>query len=116
MLGILLIYWIGKYFYKLADLYNKHKWAYGILGVLAYYGGTFFFGFFVGFILEFSSPGYADSVNELFFGFLMIPLGLLCCFLLYKYLEKKWKKEVPNINELLENFGEKEELNISEDA
>ena len=34
MLGLLLIYFIGKYFYDLAAEFEKNKWLYAILGVV----------------------------------------------------------------------------------
>ena len=34
MLGLVLLYWIGKYFYKLAEEYDKSKWGFAILGLV----------------------------------------------------------------------------------
>ncbi len=99
MLGLLLLYWIGKYFYKLAEAYDKSAWTYAILGIVAYYGGTLVFGIIFGIIAEIISPGFIDSFNENLLGLLMLPFGLLSCYLLYKYLEKTWKKNRP-VNEI----------------
>lgn len=99
MLGLLLIYWIGKYFYNLAEEYEKSQWGYAILGVVVYYGGTFFFGFVVGMIVEMVSPGFIEGFNETMLGILMIPFGILSAYLLYKYFEKTWEKNKPE-NEL----------------
>ncbi len=41
MLGLFLLYFIGKIFYQLAEAHNKNKWVFAILGVIAYYAGTF---------------------------------------------------------------------------
>ncbi|WP_291866277.1 hypothetical protein [Maribacter sp.] len=95
MLGLLLLYWIGKYFYKLAEEYNKSEWGYAVLGILVYYGGIFFFGLIAGIIGEIVSPGFSETFNETLFGFIMLPFGILSCYLLYKYLEKTWKKNRP---------------------
>lgn len=97
MLGLLLLYWIGKYFYKLAEQYNKHQWGYTILGIAVYYGGMFLCSFLAGVILEVYSPGYIDGINETLFGVFMIPFGLLSCYLLYLFLEKNWKKTASDL-------------------
>ena len=102
MLGILLLYWIGKYFYKLAEEYNKSKWGFAILGVVVYYGGTLVFGFLMGIIGEVISPGFFDDFNETVLGLIILPFGILSCYLLYKYLDKTWKMKQEHLN--LESF------------
>lgn len=92
MLGLLLLYWIGKYFYKLAEEYNKSQWGFAVLGVITYYAGTFFSGVFIGIATEIISPGYWDDFNEMLFGVMMIPFGLLSAYILYKILESSWKR------------------------
>lgn len=99
MLGLILIYWIGKYFYKLAEEYDKNKWAFAILGIVVYYGSIILFGITTGIVSEIVSPGSIETMNETLLSILMLPLGLLSCYLLYKYLEKTWKKNRP-INEI----------------
>jgi len=42
MFGIILIYWVGKYFYQLAIEFNKSKWGYAVLGLATYYGSQLF--------------------------------------------------------------------------
>jgi membrane protein implicated in regulation of membrane protease activity len=101
MLGLVLLYWIGKYFYKLAEEYNKSQWGFAILGIVVYYGGILLFSVVVAIIMEIIFTGFLDTVNETLYGILMIPLGILSCYLLYKYLEKTWKKNKP-INEINE--------------
>lgn len=95
MLGILLLYWIGKYYYKLAEKYNKSEWGYAILGVFSYYGGTILAGLITGIAAELLYPGSIENTNETVLGILMLPFGVLTCYLLYKYLEKTWEKNKP---------------------
>ena len=109
MLGLILIYWIGKYFYNLADDYNKSKWGFTILGVVSYYGGLLFFGFAIGIIAEIFSPGFFDGFNETLYGLICLPLGVLTCYLLYQYLEKTWKKEEPMNNNSIDEIGKSQE-------
>lgn len=96
MLGLLLLYWIGKYYSQLAEEYQKSKWGYAILGIVSYYGGILFFSAIVGVFGELMYPGFSDNINETLFGIVMLPFGILSCYLLYKYLEKTWKKNKPD--------------------
>lgn len=106
MLGLILLYWIGKYFYKLAEEYDKNKWAHAIFGIAVYYGGALGVGITFGIVAEIMSPGFIDSINETLLSIMMLPFGILSCYLLYKYLEKTWKKNLP-INEIDEIGNEK---------
>ncbi|MBP1838883.1 hypothetical protein [Formosa algae] len=105
MLGLVFLYWIGKYFYKLAEKYNKSKWGFAILGVVVYYAGIILFSFSIALILEILAPGYISDINESLLGIVMLPFGILSCYGLYKYLEKTWKKNQPNTSELLDEIG-----------
>ncbi len=109
MLGLILLYWIGKYFYKLAEEYDKSKWGFAILGIVVYYAGTLIFGFGIGVIAEIISPGFFDGFNETILGLIVLPFGILSCYLLYKYLDKTWKKNIPIKDELIDQIGKVEE-------
>lgn len=92
MLGLLLIYYIGNKFYQLAFEYEKSGWGYAIIGVITYYGITFLSGFVFAYVyLEFIDSSM-DSGTEFGLTVLSIPIGLLGAFLLYKSLERNWKK------------------------
>ncbi|WP_025743522.1 hypothetical protein [Aquimarina pacifica] len=106
MLGLLLLYWIGKYFYKLAEEYNKSKWGFAILGIVVYYGGIIFFSLIIGIIFEITSPGFLDTFNETLLSIIMIPFGMLSSYLLYQYLEKIWKKNRSDLHESIDKIGE----------
>lgn len=92
MLGLILLYFIGKYFYRLAEEYDKSKWGFAILGVVVYYASTFVaailyyaFGFF--------DIDTTNRYNDLAVSFAALPFGILSCYLLYYFLEKNWKKQ-----------------------
>ncbi|NRB60359.1 MAG: hypothetical protein HRU50_10545 [Winogradskyella sp.] len=99
MLSIIFLYWLGKYFYKLAEEYDKNKWGFAILGIVVYYAGTFFFGALIGIILGLTAPDTLENMNEMLLGLLMIPFGILSCYILYKQLEKNWERNKP-VNEI----------------
>ena len=89
MLGLLLLYWIGKYYYKLAEKYNRSRWGFAILGIVAYYGGVIVFGMIVGIIIEIVSPGYIETMNDLLLSVIIMPFGILSTYLLYKLIENR---------------------------
>ncbi|MGJ8551201.1 hypothetical protein [Winogradskyella wichelsiae] len=110
MLGLILLYWIGKYFYKLAEEYDKSPWGFAILGIVVYYAGILVSGFIAGIVAELTAPGSLDNFNEVLLGILLLPFGILACYLLYKYLEKTWEKNKPNPSSLIEEIGKPNEL------
>ena len=110
MLGLILLYQIGKYFYKLAEEYNKSPWGFAVLGIVVYYAGILVCGFILGIVAEITAPGSLDNFNEVLLGILLLPFGILSCYLLYKYLEKTWKKNKPNPSSLIEEIGKPNEI------
>ena len=104
MFGFVFIYWIWKGFSNLAISYNKNKWKYFIIGLVSYFGFSFviavvfmvIMGFVSGFDLvgngEYDSPAYNICFSV---------LGGLCCYGVYKLLERKGEKE----RELAEKEG-----------
>lgn len=96
MLGVLLLVFIGRYFYELANEFDKdHKWLYPIIGIAAYYAGIFFFGLLLAIIIEFISPNFLNDSNELFFGFMVAPFGVLCTYIIYRLFKKNWQENTP---------------------
>jgi hypothetical protein len=91
MLGLLLVYFIGKYYYQLAFQHNRNAWGYAILGVIVYYGTTFLSGFLFAFAYMEMGNDSIDSGTELLLTVLSIPIGILGAYILYKGLEKSWK-------------------------
>lgn len=92
MVGLILLYFVGKAFYDLAGLNNKGQWLYALLGVGSYYAGLF-----VGSILI--AVGYelfigsVDEINETLLGFLGLPFGVLMCWGFYRLLKGRWEKK-----------------------
>lgn len=81
---IAFVYWIWRTFSRLAEKFHKQKWMYGLLGIF-----TFFFGAnVIAVILEIFIADYILS------GILRLPIGLLSCWGLYKYLQKSWTKAI----------------------
>lgn len=92
MLGLLLIYWIGKKFYVLAENHNRSPWGFAILAVVVYYISQFVFGL----ILVVINPETFENMDngmEMGFNLLGVLVGLGIWYLLFLYLERKWENE-----------------------
>ena len=92
MIGLVLIYYLGKQFYELAELYNKNKWLFAVLGVVIYYSGTLLFGLLLGVWAGFTRNLSVFDTSDLVLGLMGIPLGLLSAWLFYFLLKKNWSK------------------------
>jgi hypothetical protein len=92
MIALVLLYFAGKAFYDLAGKHGKHQWGFAILGVASYYGGVLLGGVILGIVLEIYSPGYVETANETMLSIMMIPIGVLTCYLTYILLKKNWSK------------------------
>lgn len=80
MLGILLIYFIGKYFYRLAEKFNQNKWLYAILGIVTYYVGTFVGGIILAIFDELLTMEI-NWENNFALGLLVLPFGIASTYL-----------------------------------
>jgi len=106
MLGILLIYWLGKYFYQLAEKYDQNKWLYTILGIVVYYVSQLIFGLILGIFNELF--GWGINFDNFAINLLGIPIGLLVSYLFYLLLEKVWKRDVFIIKDSIHDIGKPE--------
>ncbi len=97
MLSLIFIYFLGKYFYTLAETYDKSKWGYAIPGLATYYGSTFFVTSLIAIILAFTlGEAAVDNFanDKLLLTFMSIGVGIVSCILLYKFLENRWTKQL----------------------
>jgi hypothetical protein len=92
MIGLLLIYFIGKYFYDLAGQYKKSKWGFAILGVISYYLGILIGGAVIGLLFEFVLEIPVEGFSDIALGLMSIPMGILACWGFYKLLKSQWTK------------------------
>ncbi len=104
MLGILLIYFIGKRFYDLSEEYKQNKWLYAILSIVVYYVGIFSTGIILGIIISLGIMDI-DLENSLMISLISLPFGLGAVYLFYILLEKKWKKTVVVVKDEIQDIG-----------
>ena len=103
MISIILLIIMGRFFYKLAEEYNKSKWGYAILGIVTYYGTSIIYGITYVLIYFMANPNaHEDDISETFLNLTGIPIGIGGAYLLYYFLERNWKRskkeEVESIN------------------
>ena len=108
MLGVLLLFFIGRYFYNLAHKYQKNGWLYGFVGIVTYYAGGFAIVLFYVIVVEFFQWNIYGSDNEIYMSLLALPFGILSCYLLYHQLERQFqgKNHSPKANTLDEELFE----------
>ena len=104
MLGILLIYFIGKRFYDLSEEYNQNKWLYAVLSIVVYYAAGAFFGVILG-ILALILEWDINWENNFGINLLGIPIGLLTDWGFYVILENRWKKKIVLVKDEIEDIG-----------
>ncbi|XCF05671.1 hypothetical protein ABI125_13210 [Tamlana crocina] len=104
MLGILLIYFIGKRFYDLAEEYNQSKWLYAILSIVIYYvSGAVVLAIVA--ILDMRIFGWGFDWNSFGINLLSLPVGLLTLWGFYTLLENRWKKSVVVVKDEIGDIG-----------
>jgi len=105
MIGIFLIYFIGKYFYNLADEFDKNKWVFAILGVVTFYAAQVILGVILAISDLLFSTNLIEGSSDATLSFLGIPVGLLACTGLYFFLKKFWKKNTKMEDNKIEEIG-----------
>lgn len=104
MLGLLFLYFVGKYFYRLAEEFNKNKWLFAILGIIVYYVGTFIGGTLLVVLDGLIGIGF-DWDNNLALGLIALPFGIAAAYLFHFILRKQWKKSFVVAEDEIQNIG-----------
>ncbi|HYG18098.1 MAG TPA: hypothetical protein VD816_04180 [Ohtaekwangia sp.] len=93
MIGLVLLYFVGKAFYDLANRNNRNKWLFAILGIGAYYAGLVVGGVMIGIGYEIFLEDGIDNANEMLLGFMALPMGVLVCWGYYRLLKSRWERK-----------------------
>lgn len=104
MLGLLLIYSVGKQFYDLAKKHNRSGWLFAILGILTYYASQFILGILIGVIFVITDQPISPDM-DVWFTIGGIVLGAGITYLFYQLLKRQWTKKpvVIERDDLLDN-------------
>lgn len=93
MLGILMLFFIGRYYYQLAFEFEKNKWVFAIIGILTYYAGTLIAAFIFGAVAVLSGNESWLEMGDLGLSLIALPFGLLAAWGLYRILDNNWKNK-----------------------
>ena len=109
MLGLLVIYWIGKWYYKLAEKHEKTKWGFAILGPVIYYAGSVIGVVLI--MLGFMVLGYEEefyNINDRLLDFMGVPFGALACWGIYQLLKRRWEEKalIPQKADVLDDLDQ----------
>ena len=90
MLGLLLIYFVGRAFYRLAETHKRSKWLFAILGVVTYYVTQFLCA--LGLVSYMISRGRDfTSGDEMVITLVGILVGAIGVAVFYAILKKVWE-------------------------
>lgn len=105
MLGVLLIYFIGKRFYDLSEEYDQSKWGYAILGIVVYYALGFLLVMVIVLLDVWVFNWDFDWDSSFGMNLLVLPFGLLAVWIFYHILENKWKKKIIVVKDEIQDIG-----------
>lgn len=89
ILGYILLFYIGFYYYRLAENHNKNKWLYVILGVILYFIGLIGYTFFVKFL---TNKKY-DELDIVMVSIKAVFTGVLVVFIVFQILDTVWERK-----------------------
>lgn len=98
MLGILILFFIGRIFYRLAERYGRNVWGYGALGIVLFYLSMTLSGALSAIAYDLFGFGSIDEMSDNMIFILSFPLGLLIYYGFYKFTEKKFKDKGAFLN------------------
>lgn len=104
MIEIVIIYFIGKYFYKLAEEFNKNKWLFAILGIITYFVGAAIGGVIL-FFLDMQLDIGINWESKLMLTFILLPFATATCYLLHYLLKLNWEKSVVIVTDEIQDIG-----------
>jgi branched-subunit amino acid ABC-type transport system permease component len=104
MLEILIIFFTGKYFYRLAEDYNQNKWLYAIIGVVTYFIGAVIGGAILGLIEVVFQIGI-DWTNSFLLTLILMPFAVGVCYVLHYLLKRNWDKKGIIVKDEIQDIG-----------
>lgn len=96
MLGIFLIYWVGKKYYDLAFQYNKSPWAWAIAALFIYFGSQFVLGIIASILFYADQNFEIPTKDELLLNLSGVLFGLAIWYGIFTYLERRWENQYYN--------------------
>jgi cellobiose-specific phosphotransferase system component IIC len=100
-LGYIFIFYIGFYFYRLAENYKKNKWLFGFLGIINFIIGSFSYLLFCRLFnsVEFNKENLSSIGLK---GFIS---GVIFSILIFQILNFIWSRKEKKYNNELDKIG-----------
>ncbi len=101
--GYILLFYIGFYFYRLAENHNKNKWLFCILGLVTYLLGTIVYPLF----LRFFNSEEIEDLDLASISLKSFLVGLVSVFILFQTLSFIWSRKKGVNKKEIEKIGER---------
>ncbi|PQJ77717.1 hypothetical protein [Polaribacter porphyrae] len=101
IIGYIILFYVGFYFYRLAENYKKNKWLLALVGLL-----TFFLGYFVYLIYyRFFVFEELDDFTYPEIGFKSFLVGIITTFILFQILNIVWGRKLKKSESEVDKIG-----------
>lgn len=86
LIGYIILFYVGFYFFRLAENHNKNKWLFAFLGLVIFFFGYFVYALYYRFFVleELDDFTYSEIGFKSFF------VGLFFAILLFQILNQFW--------------------------
>ncbi|WP_299014187.1 hypothetical protein [uncultured Polaribacter sp.] len=101
-LPYILLFYIGFYFYRLAENHQKNKWLFGFIGIVIYFLGAIVHPVYLMLFSELT----VDEFDLTAIGFKSFTLGLVFVFVSFQILNGIWNRKKKIKKEEIERIGE----------
>lgn len=108
ILSYILLFYIGFYYYRLAENHNKNKWLFGFIGIAIFVIAYFFYVLFC----RFSYSEETNLENLPAIGVKSFCTGLIITILVFQILNSIWSRKKKNYLEVDEIGKSKNELKV----
>ncbi|MFK8059714.1 MAG: hypothetical protein AB8B78_06435 [Polaribacter sp.] len=103
ILGYIFLFYVGFYFYRLAENHHKNKWLFGFLGIAIYFFGVLIYPLYLKLFNNLEIDEFKITIVSL----KSFTTGLLFVFISFQFLGFIWgrkkkieKKEIEKIGEI----------------
>mgnify|MGYP000569042414 CR=1 FL=1 len=101
-LGYIFLFYVGFYFYRLAEIHKKNKWLFGFLGIVIFIIGYFSYILFC----RFSYSEELNLANLSTIGIKAFLVGLISSVLIFKILSLIWNRKEKINQKDIDKIGE----------
>lgn len=100
-LGYILIFYIGFYFYRLAENHHKNKWLFGFIGIVIYFFGLVIYPLYI----RFFDSTEIEEFKLVLVSFKSFTIGLLFVCISFQLLSIIWSRKKKVNKKDIEKIG-----------